>query len=112
GQKVSEQRYKPGACPERARYGGPRRGEVRWASGSMPTDFTFTSQRAGPANYVGSLTDYVARFYSPALGRFVSADTIVPGAGNSQAYNKYIYVRGNPLRRTEPSGHAACGGKI
>ena len=35
GQKVSEQRYKP--------YG-----EVRWNSGAgMPTDFAFTSQRAG-----------------------------------------------------------------
>ena len=43
GQKVSEQRYKPGACPERQRGG-----EVRWNSGAgMPTDFAFTSQRAG-----------------------------------------------------------------
>ncbi len=133
GQKVSEQPfgklragcYKPGACPERQRGG-----EVRWSSGAgMPTDpstdritgplragFTFTlrrrsGQRAGPANYVGSLMDYVARGYSPALGRFVSADTIVPGAGNSQAYNRYMYVLGNPLGRTDPSGHGACGGK-
>ena len=93
GQKVSEQRYKP--------YG-----EVRWSSGAgMPTDFTFTGQRAGPANYVGSLMDYVARAYSPALGRFVSADTIVPGAGNPQAFNRYMYVRGSPLGRIDPSGH-------
>ncbi len=92
GTVVSQQRYAP--------YG-----EVRWASGSMPTDFTFTSQRAGPANYVGSLTDYVARFYSPALGRFVSADTIVPGTGKSQSYNRYMYVSGNPLSRIDPSGH-------
>ncbi|MEO7703750.1 MAG: RHS repeat-associated core domain-containing protein, partial [Thermoflexales bacterium] len=97
GQKVSEQRYKP--------YG-----EVRWASGSMPTDFTFTSQRAGPPNYVGSLIDYVARFYSPALGRFTSADTIVPGAGNPQAFNRYMYVLGNVLRLIDPSGHGACAG--
>jgi len=81
---------------------------VRWSSGAgMPTDFTFTSQRAGPANYVGSLTDYVARFYSPALGRFVSADTIVPGAANPAAFNRYMYVLGNPLGRVDPSGH--CG---
>jgi len=109
GQKVSEQPfgrlragcYKPGACPERQ-----RRGEVRWSGGAgMPTDFTFTSQRAGPANYVGSLMDYVARGYSPALGRFISADTIVPGAGNPAAFNRYMYVRGNPLRYADPSGH-------
>ncbi len=92
---MSEQRYKP--------YG-----EVRWSSGAgMPTDFTFTSQRAGPANYVGSPMDYVARGYSPALGRFVSADTIVPGAGNPQAFNRYMYVLGNPLGLRDPSGHSA-----
>ena len=93
GTVVSQQRYAP--------YG-----EVRWSSGSaMPTDFTFTSQRAGPANYVGSLMDYVARGYSPALGRFVSADTIVPGARNPQAYNRYMYVLGNPIKYTDPTGH-------
>ncbi len=66
--------------------------------------------RKGPANYVGSLMDYVARGYSPALGRFVSADTIVPGAGNSQAYNRYMYVLANPLGMIDPSGHGACAG--
>jgi RHS repeat-associated protein len=93
GQKVSEQRYKP--------YG-----EVRWSSGAgMPTDFTFTGQRAGPANYVGSLMDYNARFYSPALGRFVSADSIVPSTSRSNALNRYSYVIGNPLSMRDPTGH-------
>jgi RHS repeat-associated protein len=97
GTVVSQQRYKP--------YG-----EVRWSSGvGLPTDFTFTGQRAGPANYVGSLMDYNARFFSPALGRFVSADTIVPGAGNSAAFNRYTYVLGNPLRLTDPTGHCPKG---
>ncbi|MEO6063444.1 MAG: RHS repeat-associated core domain-containing protein [Thermoflexales bacterium] len=110
GAVVSQMRYTPGACPERARYCGPRRGELRWTSGvDMPTDFTFTSQRAGPPGYVGSLMDYVARGYSPALGRFVSADTIVPGAGNPQAFNRYMYVLGNPLRLTDPTGHCPKG---
>ncbi len=68
-------------------------------------------QRSRLANYVGSLMDYVFRCYSPALCRFISADTIVPGAGNSQAYNRYMYVLGNPLGRTDPSGHGACDGK-
>jgi RHS repeat-associated protein len=92
GTVLSQQRYAP--------YG-----EVRWSSGSMPTDFTFTGQRSGPPGYVGSLTDYVARFYSPALGRFVSADTIVPRPGDPQAYNRYTYVRNAPLHRIDPSGH-------
>jgi len=51
------------------------------------------------------LYDYGARFYDPALGRFISADTVVPGAGNPQALNRYAYVRNNPLRYTDPTGH-------
>jgi hypothetical protein len=41
----------------------------------------------------------------PKLGSFLSADTIVPGAGNPQAYNRYSYVMGNPLKYVDPSGH-------
>ena len=78
---MSEQRYKP--------YG-----EVRWSSGAgMPTDKQFTSQIRLTEGYVGTLYDYVARAYDPVLGRFISADTIVPGAGNPQALNRYAYVR-------------------
>ncbi|HXF83850.1 MAG TPA: RHS repeat-associated core domain-containing protein, partial [Anaerolineales bacterium] len=48
------------------------------------TDFGYTGQRALPDT---GLMDYKARFYSPSLGRFLSADTIVPEAGNPQALN-------------------------
>jgi hypothetical protein len=51
------------------------------------------------------LLDYGARWYDPALGRFVSADTIVPDPANSQSLNRYSYVLGNPLKYTDPSGH-------
>jgi len=52
--------------------------------------------------------DYGARHYDAALGRFVSADTIVPGVG-SQAQNRYMYVNGNPVACTDPSGHDGDG---
>jgi hypothetical protein len=48
---------------------------------------------------------YGARFYSPRLGRFISADSIVPEPGNPQALNRYTYVYNNPLRYTDPSGY-------
>lgn len=48
---------------------------------------------------------YNARYYSPLLSRFVSADTIVPEPGNPQSLNRYMYVLGNPLRYIDPSGH-------
>ncbi|MBC7251427.1 MAG: RHS repeat-associated core domain-containing protein [Anaerolineae bacterium] len=76
-------------------------GEIRYATGVLPTDFGFTGQRAEAGL---GLLDYRARFYDPVLGRFVSADTVVPNPGNSQDLNRYAYVRNNPLRYTDPSG--------
>ncbi len=49
--------------------------------------------------------DYRARFYDPALGRFISADPLVPEPGNPQGLNRYAYVTNNPLRYTDPSRH-------
>lgn len=54
--------------------------------------------------------DYGARFYSPLLGRFISADTIVPSLANPQSLNRYAYVLNSPLRFTDPTGHACDDG--
>ncbi len=51
------------------------------------------------------LYDCRARFYDPQLARFAQADTIVPNPTSSQAFNRYSYVTGNPLRYTDPTGH-------
>jgi RHS repeat-associated protein len=86
---VARQLYHP--------YGSPR-----WSQGTLPTDYTFTGQR----NEAGlGLMHYGARFYSPRLGRFVSADSIVPDYEDPQALNRYAYVLNNPCRYTDPSGH-------
>ena len=50
------------------------------------------------------------RFYSPLLGRFISADTVVPRPDDPQALNRYSYVRNSPLSRVDPTGH--CDGNI
>jgi RHS repeat-associated protein len=77
-------------------------GETRFTTGSMYTDKLFTGQRemTGLGIY-----HYGARFYSPKLGRFLSADTIVPDQFNPQDLNRFSYVRNNPLRYTDPTGH-------
>ena len=51
------------------------------------------------------LSFYNARWYDPQLGRFISADTIVPYPRNPQNLNAYAYVLNNPLRYVDPSGH-------
>jgi RHS repeat-associated protein len=68
----------------------------------MQTDKLFTGQReiTGLGIY-----HFGARFYSPKLGRFLSADTIVPGYTNPQSLNRYSYVLNMPIIATDPSGH-------
>jgi RHS repeat-associated protein len=75
--------------------------------GTLPTQRTFTGQYSHDAG-LGSLMYFNARYMSPALGRFVSADTLVPGAGNPQALNRYMFVLGNPLKYIDPNGHEPC----
>jgi RHS repeat-associated protein len=65
-------------------------------------DRRFTGQRWEASL---GLYDYRARFYDPALGRFLQPDPIVPEPGNPQGLNRYAYVYNNPLRYTDPSGH-------
>jgi hypothetical protein len=51
-----------------------------------------------------------ARYYLPEIGRFISADTIVPDPANPQSYNRYSYSFNNPVNYTDPSGHMATSG--
>jgi len=58
-------------------------------------------------DYETSLMYYGARYYDPDIGRFITADTIVPTGGmNSQGLNRYMYVAGNPVKYTDPTGRA------
>jgi len=77
-------------------------GDTRWQEGALPTDFGFGGQRHDGST---GLVFMHARYYHAGLGRFVSADTIVPEAGNPQDFNRYAYVRNNPLRYVDPTGH-------
>jgi RHS repeat-associated protein len=69
-------------------------------SGSVPTDIKFTGQILDNTG----LYYYGARYYDPAIGRFISADPIVQSYANPQSLNRYSYVWNNPLKHTDPSG--------
>ncbi|MCK5009016.1 MAG: RHS repeat-associated core domain-containing protein [Deltaproteobacteria bacterium] len=50
---------------------------------------------------------YNARYYSAEVGVFMAADSIVPDPYSSQSMNRYMYVLGNPVIYSDPSGHDA-----
>jgi RHS repeat-associated protein len=79
-------------------YGGTREGGV------TGTDLLYTGQRQEAADAGMGLYNYKARFYSTALGRFVSADPIVGAVADPQSWNPYSYVLNNPLGYVDPTG--------
>ena len=79
-------------------------GEVAFdypGSGSL-TSVGYTGQRLDGDT---GLMYYGARYYDPALSMFVSADPTVPDAKQATDYDKYLYVRGNPLRFVDTLGY-------
>ncbi len=78
-------------------------GTERWpVDSAFPTDYRFTGRMLDDnidLYFMG------ARQYDPALGRWISPDSIVPDPTNPQSLNRYCYVIGNPLNRVDPSGH-------
>ena len=90
GERVSYQLYEPW-------------GTTRYSSGNSHTDFAYTGQMQ-----VDDIYYYNARWYDPAIGRFMQADTIVPSHQGTQGFDRYAYVNNNPIRFTDPSGHDVC----
>ena len=66
------------------------------------TNYTFTDQELDADT---GLYNYNARLYDPAIGMFITADSIVPDWTNPQTLNRYSYCLNNPLSYTDPSGH-------
>jgi RHS repeat-associated protein len=85
-------------------------GATRYTWDSTPTDRRFTGQRHDSS--LGSLYDYGARMYSPAVGRFLSADNIAADPQKPQYLSRYSYVLNQPLRFTDPTGECPKGDKV
>ncbi len=53
-----------------------------------------------------AIDDMHARYSNPTLGRFLSVDPIEGAPGNPQSWNRYAYVRNNPLNFNDALGLA------
>jgi RHS repeat-associated protein len=62
---------------------------MRQVTGVMYTDRLFTGQREMASL---GIYHYKARFYSPYMNHFLSADTIIPDQTNPQDWNRYSYA--------------------
>ena len=65
----------------------------------------FTGQE--PINAVCAI-NFNARLYDPTIGRFMSADSVIPNPFNGQSFNRFSYVNNGPLSMVDPSGRADC----
>lgn len=70
--------------------------------------YTFTGRES---DYESGLNYYRARYYDPALGRFLTVDPHPGLIDNPITFNsKYIYGNNNPTTMTDPSGRASIFG--
>jgi len=82
-------------------------GKVK-SGGIGQTSLNYTGQRLDGTG----LLYYNARYYDPALGKFLSPDNVDDGV------NRYAYVHNNPLNKADPTGHCpwciigAIGGAV
>ncbi|MBI3201894.1 MAG: RHS repeat-associated core domain-containing protein [Myxococcales bacterium] len=70
------------------------------AAGYVPTRLGFGGHESDDEH---GLVNMGGRIYDPRLGRFTSADPLVPTA-DSQGWNRYSFVLNNPATLTDPSG--------
>ena len=86
-----------------AEFGQPRLGT--WAQGNP----AFTQTRQGYTGHEmdpeSGLINMNARLYDPLIGRFVTADSVIPDVYDLQSLNRYSYVLNNPFGYTDPTGH-------
>ena len=90
GSKIAEMRYKAW-------------GEVRYESGNLQTDRTYTGQRSYSDDF--GLMFYNARWYDTSIGHFAQADNINIKVADTQSLDRFAYVSNNPIIRTDPTGH-------
>ncbi|HEU0291246.1 MAG TPA: RHS repeat-associated core domain-containing protein [Anaerolineales bacterium] len=79
-------------------------GELLNQTGSTTNSYLYTGQQYDSLTGLYSLR---ARYYNPALGRFLSQDTYPYSFSNPVELNRYVYAANSPINLTDPTGNAA-----
>ena len=98
-------------------YAGTRKVSYEYDAWGNTVSVTDTSEDCwstlNPFRYRGYYFDtetglyYVlGRYYNPEIGRFLNADSVISGTGESvQGYNLFAYCFNNPVNMSDPSGN-------
>jgi RHS repeat-associated protein len=76
-------------------------GNVTRSAGSGTSPFAYTGEQQDGTG----LTYLRARYYNPAVGRFMSRDTWGGSANSPMSFNRWNYVDSNPVNAKDPTGH-------
>jgi RHS repeat-associated protein len=96
---VNEQGAPVGGSPQLYKAWGETR------AGSMPTRYQYTGQY----NQIElGIYYYNARWYDGYLNRWAQPDPIIPDPYNTSDWDRYSYVRNNPVGYIDPTGHGPC----
>ena len=79
-------------------------GNRRTSSGSAPGNYQFTGAELDPTS---GFYHMGARFYDPAIGRWLSEDPVQGEHFDPETLNYYAYVNSNPLLLVDPDGAIA-----
>ena len=84
----------------------PFGGERTPVTNTCPQNYKFTGKERDTES---GLDDFGARFYASTIGRLTTPDEFFKDShvGDPQSWNKYAYVRNNPLRYVDPNGEKA-----
>lgn len=76
--------------------------------GPNESTLRFTGHERDFHNGNGYILDYMhARYYSPDRARFLSVDPVLGTPGDPMSWNRYAYVRNNPMTYLDPKGEVA-----
>ena len=79
-------------------------GKLFSSIGTTTNSYRYTGQQLDTSTGLYSLR---ARYYNPALGRFLSGDTYPVNLGNPVELNRYVYTANRPINLSDPSGKVA-----